>query len=351
MKHICHFILTVFSLIPFAVAAQEPSPAELERLRAEDALIWDALDAFNTYDIPGVEAVLRKYADFIKKYKMDEDPEITALRQSLPLAKEMMAGRVERVVITDSILLPKDKFLEAYKMDASAGYLIPKVNLAEMGDIFEGYKQVGPAWESQDHTVRYMSLHDSDAETSLYETFRKLDGTWADPEAIYKTEPAPADTDEDEADDRSLFIESIMITPFMMPDGCTFYFAATRLPGLGGYDIFRANRDSETGLFQAPVNLGMPYNSPGDDYMFAIDEVNNRGWWATTRNAFIDDDGQEYVTVYSFTPSAIRVNYPPDEPLLRQLAALWTLHVALDDDAPHRPGWTLTQIQPCTDKP
>jgi hypothetical protein len=39
----------------------------------------------------------------------------------------------------------------------------------------------------------------------------------------------------------------------------------------------------------------MPFNSPGDDYMMAIDETHQVGWWATSRHAT-----PEFLTIYLF---------------------------------------------------
>ena len=47
--------------------------------------------------------------------------------------------------------------------------------------------------------------------------------------------------------------------------------------------------------YYEPERLGMPFNSPYDDYMMAIDETHQVGWWATNRNASADS-----VMIYLF---------------------------------------------------
>ena len=69
-----------------------------------------------------------------------------------------------------------------------------------------------------------------------------------------------------------------------------------------------ATRDAADGSFLQPSNLGFPYNSPYDDYLLAIDELNGVGWWATDRNQ-LDDE----LTVYVFVTNDLRTNYSPDE--------------------------------------
>ena len=45
------------------------------------------------------------------------------------------------------------------------------------------------------------------------------------------------------------------------------YFSSNRIPTMGGYDIFRADEGPDGNLL-APVNLGVPVNTPGDDILF-----------------------------------------------------------------------------------
>ena len=63
--------------------------------------------------------------------------------------------------------------------------------------------------------------------------------------------------------------------------------------------------------------MGMPYNSPYNDYMLVIDETTGIGWWASDRNNI---DGK--VTIYMFVPNETRTNYPTDTPNLINLAKI-----------------------------
>lgn len=101
--------------------------------------------------------------------------------------------------------------------------------------------------------------------------------------------------------------------PFLMSDGVTLYFANDGENSLGGYDIFISRNNGEKYL--QPQNIGMPYNSPFDDYLLAIDEETGIGWWATDRNRIEDS-----VTIYRFIPQELRINYPVDTEGLTQYA-------------------------------
>ena len=69
--------------------------------------------------------------------------------------------------------------------------------------------------------------------------------------------------------------------------------------------------------FLQPQNLGMPYNSPYDDYMMAIDETTGYGFWVTDRNQIPDS-----VTLYMFRVNDLRRNYPGDEAALADYARI-----------------------------
>lgn len=54
--------------------------------------------------------------------------------------------------------------------------------------------------------------------------------------------------------------------PILSQDGLQLYFASNRPGGLGGLDIWVAERSAPDAAFGAPVNLGAPINSPENDF-------------------------------------------------------------------------------------
>lgn len=195
--------------------------------------------------------------------------------------------------------MPVEKLLDAIVLSPQTGRLTT----------YDGE----PGFISSDGRLRYSTASFTD-ETGgeffrIYEQTRLLSGDYDDPEPILDEEQASY--------------------PFMMPDGCTFYFASERDGGLGGLDIYRSNRDSEDGTFMGAVNMGMPYNSPANDYLLAIDEYTGVGWFVSDRG----HDGDGLATAYVFIPNEIRRNYDPDTPDLLSLAKADDIDATLDPDS------------------
>ncbi|MCQ2345472.1 MAG: hypothetical protein MJZ82_01745 [Paludibacteraceae bacterium] len=71
--------------------------------------------------------------------------------------------------------------------------------------------------------------------------------------------------------------------PFLLADGVTLYYAAQDTLGFGGWDIYVTRFNSSSYSFTKPENIGFPFNSAANDYLFAVNEAEGYGLWATDR--------------------------------------------------------------------
>lgn len=89
-----------------------------------------------------------------------------------------------------------------------------------------------------------------------YTSYDKKNDRWAAP-----TNLSSINTDGDE------------MFPFIADDG-TLYFSSNGLAGLGGLDIFKADKTGDM-VFGTPANLDYPINSSSDDFSFCLEKGND----------------------------------------------------------------------------
>ena len=209
---------------------------------------------------------------------------VTAEPQEAPRIIEMRQ-LTQQIVFIDSTVIDKKKFLEAISLNPESGQLSPYGELVGNEELPDG-----SVYLNEMGNKCYFSNINDQGKLWLY-TADKLGQEWG--------VPIPLTGIDDGITEASY--------PFMMADGITLYFAAKGPESIGGYDIFITRSNSENGNFFKPENLGMPFNSEANDYMFAIDEMANIGYFATDRR---QPDGK--VCVYTFIPPKTRRTYETD---------------------------------------
>ena len=121
------------------------------------------------------------------------------------------------------------------------------------------------------------------------------------------------------------------IYPMLSPDGQSLYFASKGLYGMGGYDLYVSNWNKETNDWDMPVNMGFPYSSPYDDFLFVNTEDGKYSIFASNREC-----GRDSVTIYVLEYDSMPVRKAvTDIGELRALAALNPAgdHSRIDNDA------------------
>ena len=112
--------------------------------------------------------------------------------------------------------------------------------------------------------------------------------------------------------------DSDEIYPMLSPDGSKLYFSSAGLHGVGGYDIYVSEKDPSTGDWSVPVNMGFPYSSPADDFLFASSGDSRYSVFASNRDC-PQDSVYVYVLEYDTMPVRRSVT-DPDE--MREIAEL-----------------------------
>lgn len=299
-----HLTLTIIALAAIGIAA-DAAPKKKRTATAYEDLSGQVADALNSYDLAQAQELMERWEASAKRARRDMPASADSLRARSILMDNMLQ-RVEDVAVIDSVTIPRSRLAEAIPLPSGTGRLATR-------------RVLPPDIPSDDNTIVYTANDgrevfwngpDSAGRSTIYHAGILDDGTLET--------PVPVFADADYA----------ATCPFMLTDGSTLYFAAQNPEtSIGGYDIYMTRRDDSTGDFLEPVNVGMPYNSPYNDILMAIDTDNNIGWWATDRNS-LDSDS---ITVYTYVTNATRRNLDPGRDDLADRAFVTDIAATQDD--------------------
>lgn len=116
----------------------------------------------------------------------------------------------------------------------------------------------------------------------------------------------------------SSFSASDEIYPMLSADGKNLYFSSNGLYGVGGYDIYVSKWDDERNEWGAPMNMGFPYSSPADDFLYVPSDDGGYAVFASNRGCS-SDSVWVYVLKHQDVPVRKAVN---DSGELRKIAEL-----------------------------
>ena len=200
-----------------------------------------------------------------------EDPRITSMREM-----------TQQIIIIDSIVADKDQLLSQLRLSEETGRIVSSVDFFGEGDSTTVFiNEMGnKAYLSQPDDSLHQQLCTSDL----------LGGEWSKPQLLKGISEGISEA----------------AYPFMLADGTTFYFAGKGEESIGGYDIFMTRYDARSNSFLKPENIGMPFNSEANDYLFAIDEYAHIGYFVSDRR---QPEGK--ACLYIFIPKVSRKTYDP----------------------------------------
>lgn len=271
-------------------------------------LLRKARKSMQDYDFATAATRYNAYQASLKKAGQPADSLAREENSAIPRLKNALE-RVEDLVIFDSIniplitLGPADTLsIENYRSKINENRYTALINSmpipynsgrfcnASDVDFIQNSEAIdGPVFINADGNTALWSAPGPRELNVLYEGTRLADGTWQTD--IVADIPAPA------------------YAPFLLDDGLTLYYISDNHQTLGGRDVMMSTRDGIAGAWRQPQNIGMPYNSPFDELLFAIDTNDSIGWLASTRN-FLDGDS---ATIYFFVPSDTRHNLNGEE--------------------------------------
>lgn len=274
-----------FSLLSFFVVASLHAQP-LSKGKAEEITPAQLIEDYRFEDAANL---LQKQIKVAQK-KGNDTEELEAELRRANLGRDMLEA-TQRVTFIDSLIVPFAQILPALHLSPEAGTLIPtdlqgaeksgaQSTTSSLNQRFPVFGKVAFVNELEDK-ILFSAADSLSAPKTLYAAYKMPSG-WEDVTALEGLSRETEDID----------------FPFMLPDGITLYYSSRSKEGLGGYDLYVTRFNSELEQFLKPENLGMPFNSPANDYLFAIDEELGLGWLVTDRNQPTDT-----VCIYVFLPA------------------------------------------------
>lgn len=316
-KSIANAFVIAATLLP-AIAYSNgilPTPEEVRQMAEKskgtpEHNLYMGRIAFLDYDFEKAARLYKTYSTAKKKAAVGEEL-LPRFEGQLEIAEESL-GNVQKLQLISKTQIPESDFTSAIRLPGSAGTLLPPDSIP----FPQGRDEATMAFanESRDYMLwsqRVSRLSEEDTEEKpegnedgiymIVESERLTDGSWSEPTPLRGLGDTGIDAD----------------FPFMRADGTTLYFSSPSKGSMGGYDLFVATRDPQTGEYLAPRNLGMPFNSPYDDLLVAVDEENGMGWLVSDRDRA---DGK--VALYLYILEESRSNHDPEAPEITDHARL-----------------------------
>ena len=249
--------------------------------KAADKKIFKANRVLGEYYMAAedYQAAITNFETFVKGISTDKELHDPILEERFSTMADSlrtlfrMVRNTNRVCFIDSFTVSKDKLFSSYILGESTGAV------ASAADFF-GTDATGETFLPEMGQNVYYSRPGADGRYALYTQFRSFD-RWTDESML-----------------QGLDTDGNLRYPFLLNDGVTIYYASDGSESMGGLDIFVSRYNSATGRYLKPENMGMPFNSEANDYLYVIDEANNLGWFATDRR-----QPQDTVCIYVFIPS------------------------------------------------
>ena len=249
-------IKTALVAVSIAISAQILSCQSLP-LPAYETALMDGEASHADYDF---QAAVQFYSEALRKCRdTSRIPEIER-RLSQSRNGRAMAGYCQKPKVVARKNFSLREFFLYYPLADRSWRPAPN-RLDTLGGIFSPV-----TWFPRGSKEAYWSMPDTAGVRNIYYA-RDLGTRWSSP---YKM---PFSSTEDEI--------------FPMVSGGKLYFASKGLFGVGGYDIYVCERRAD-GRWGEPRNLGFPYSSPYDDFLFVNTPDGRYSIFASNRDCSID---------------------------------------------------------------
>lgn len=168
--------------------------------------------------------------------------------------------------------LGREDFFRSYDISEIGGKLLVKPDEKEFRTNLDKKKNEKSILylASNSNLIYFSSYGDNEQHgKDIFQMKKSPDGEWDKPQRLGNT--INTDYDED--------------FPFLHPNGKVLYFCSKGHNSMGGYDIFKSTLNEETNLWNEPVNLDFPINTPDDDILYITNKDEKKAFFASARSS------------------------------------------------------------------
>ena len=254
-------LLALLLLVPLCSEAKDVKPKA--PVVTPDELLKEALSAYHAYQFEQATTALEKYFTALQRKRLAVPDSAKVLEAQIARAERMYAS-ADALHVVDSALVRISQLSE----------LLP-----QGGGHFYSEHQLPDGLSSV--ATRYLHQSVDSASSCEFPLFAFVDALARNsivPAGGSLTWLAKAGSawERQEIEMKSLEGASRYLCPFLLEDGMTLFFSTKTSSGLGGYDLYMTRLTEQGNSFFEPTLLGMPYNSPFNDYLLAYHEA--EGW-------------------------------------------------------------------------
>lgn len=260
-----------------------------------DSLVRYGDSLHRAYDFAEAESVYLQVLDSLDV--VEDSLAVKDVRERLRMSEngKNMSRFVQVPQAAGKRRLPQEAFFLAYPLEDRSWRPLPNVLDAD-----SGHDHVKSLYAPDWNDVLYFSAEGPSGTRDIMMTM--LDDTlWTVPVPVAELSDSSADE----------------IYPMLSPDGRTIFFASDGLYGVGGYDLYKSVWDEQRQRWSAPQNMGFPYSSPADDFLYVESEDGDYALFASNREC-----GRDSVYVYAIRYEDYPVHTPMTDPVELQELAL-----------------------------
>lgn len=260
-------ILSCFWAVSAVVSAQE---ADIDGLLGKADSLRKAYDFEKSVEV--YDGILSEISDSLLRIEVED----------LKILSENGAGMTDYVSTPEVVakhFFSADEFFLFYPLPDKSWRTLPNVL-----DSTAAHPLVKAVYVPEGSREIFYSSVDEAGSRNIYRTELK-DSLWSLP--VLLNEAMTSSGDE--------------IYPMFSPDGRQMYFASSGLYGMGGYDLYVSEWDETRNDWGPPSNMGFPFSSPYDDFLFMNTPDGKYSIFASTREC-PPDSVCVYVVEYDRMP-------------------------------------------------